>query len=397
MKKQSIMRMLFITAMLGIFMNIHHPVTPTLFSQLELPSRIFGTSFAAMCFFSFLTSPFWGEMSDAKGRIKVLTISCIGYGIAQLTLGFSTTELTVLLSRSFAGVFSSGTAIASLAYVADLYSLKERGKGMSIYIAIQSVSLACGYLLGGLLGSVSFYLAFNVQGIGMILVGIFTMLTMEESLMERTSLKFNQLFKTINPLASFLNARFLFNRMIFPFLLTIVLSSFATTCYDNAFNYYLKDQMNFIPAYNGILKAIVGVIGLIANFTLNMWIVAKTRVRLSLATTLLFCALFAGTGILFTAHLTLFLVFNLLFFTVNAVYQPIIQTLSVENRSSQEIGVITGLVNAIKSLGNVAGSLFSGMIYDISANLPFLVAAIFFLFASVFSFDYFRKGERKAV
>ncbi len=396
MKKQSIKRMLFATAMLGIFMNIHHPVTPTLFSQLELPSRIFGTSFAAMCFFSFLTSPFWGEMSDAKGRIKVFTISCIGYGIAQITLGFSTTEWTVLLSRSFAGVFASGTAIASLAYVADLYTASQRGRGMSIYIAIQSVSLAGGYLLGGLLGSLSFRFAFNVQGIGMIVLGIGSMLFMEESLPAQTEIRFQQLFKTINPLSSFLNARFLFNRMILPFLITIVLSSFASTCYDNAFNYYLKDQMNFIPAYNGILKAIVGLIGLIANFTLNMWIVAKTKVRRSLAVTLLLCGASAGAGILFTEYLPLFLLFNLLFYTVNAVYQPIIQTLSVENRTSQEIGVITGLVNAIKSLGNVAGSLFSGMIYDISANLPFLVAAVFFLFSSLFSFDYFRKDKKQA-
>lgn len=388
--------MLFATAMLGIFMNIHHPVTPTLFSQLELPSRIFGTSFAAMCFFSFLTSPFWGEMSDAKGRIKVFTISCIGYGIAQITLGFSTTEWTVLLSRSFAGVFASGTAIASLAYVADLYTASQRGRGMSIYIAIQSVSLAGGYLLGGLLGSLSFRFAFNVQGIGMIVLGIGSMLFMEESLPAQTEIRFQQLFKTINPLSSFLNARFLFNRMILPFLITIVLSSFASTCYDNAFNYYLKDQMNFIPAYNGILKAIVGLIGLIANFTLNMWIVAKTKVRRSLAVTLLLCGASAGAGILFTEYLPLFLLFNLLFYTVNAVYQPIIQTLSVENRTSQEIGVITGLVNAIKSLGNVAGSLFSGMIYDISANLPFLVAAVFFLFSSLFSFDYFRKDKKQA-
>lgn len=396
MKKQSIMRMLIVTFMLGVFMNIHHPVTPTLFSQLELPSRIFGTSFAAMCFFSFLTSPFWGEMSDKRGRIPVLAVSCIGYGIAQLTLGLSTTELTVLLSRSFAGIFSSGTAIASIAYVADLYSAEERGKGMSIYIAIQSVSLACGYLLGGLLGSLSFYLAFNVQGIGMILVGICSFLFIAESLQEHSAIQFKQLFHTINPLSSFLNARFLCNRMILPFLITIVLSSFASTCYDNAFNYYLKDQMNFIPAYNGILKAIVGLIGLIANFTLNMWIVAKTRVRRSLAVTLLCCAISAGAGILFSDYLMLFLVFNLLFYTVNAVYQPIIQTLSVEHRSSSQIGIITGLVNALKSLGNVAGSLFSGMIYDIWANLPFLTAAIFFLFASVFSFDYFRKGEKQS-
>ena len=125
-------------------MNIHHPVTPTLFTEMGLPSRIFGTSYAAMCFFSFLTSPFWGEISDAKGRLNVFLISCIGYGLAQLSLGFCTTEATVLISRSAAGFFASGTSIASIAYVADLSSPRQRGRAMSVVIAVQSVSLAVG-------------------------------------------------------------------------------------------------------------------------------------------------------------------------------------------------------------------------------------------------------------
>lgn len=391
MKKKSISRMLCATFLLGILMNIHHPVTPTLFSEMNLPSSIFGTSFAAMCFFSFLTSPFWGEMSDAKGRIGVFMISCIGYGIAQFTLGYCTTTQTVLLSRSFAGLFASGTSIASIAYVADLYTVEERGKGMSLYVAISSIALACGYLVGGVLGSISFHLAFSVQGIGMILLGIVTSLFLEESLTERSKIEGAQIFKRINPFSSFLNARFLLNGAMIIFLFAVVFSSFASTCYDNAFNYYLKDQMNFIPAYNGILKAIVGLVGLSANMTINMWIISKTNVRKSLAIVLLLCGLTSFGAIFLTGQLILFLLFNIAFYTVNAVYQPVVQTLSVENRGSNEIGIISGLLNAVKSLGNVAGSLCAGTIYGISPNLPFLCASLFFLASSAFSFVYCRK------
>lgn len=391
MKKKSILGMLVIAAILAILMNIHHPVTPTLFSEMNLPSRIFGTSFSAMCFFSFLTSPFWGEMSDSKGRIKVLVISCIGYGIAQFTLGYCNSEATVLLSRSFAGVFASGTSIAPLAYVADLCTAEERGKKMSIFIAIQSVFLAVGYLLGGVLGSISFKTAFTVQGCGMILIGILVGFIMDESLDKRVEIQKGQLFKKINPFASFVNARTLLNSTMLIFIMVVIFSSFGSTCYDNAFNYYLKDQMNFIPIYNGILKSIIGIVGLIANFTINMWIVSKTRVRLSLTVVLLLCSVSSGVGILLTGNLVLFLGFNLCFYTVNAIYQPIIQTLSYEGRENSEIGLVTGLINATKSLGNVAGSLFAGMIYDIASFLPFLAASIFFAGATIFGFIYHRK------
>lgn len=395
MKKKSIMRMFVCTFLLGIFMNIHHPNTPTLFTELNLPSRIFGTSYAAMCFFSFLTSPFWGEMSDAKGRLKVFTVSCIGYGIAQFTLGYCTSEMTVLLSRSMAGIFASGAGIASLAYVADLYSDRERGKGMSIYIAIQSVSLAAGYLIGGVLGTYSIHMAFSIQGIGNILLGILAYMFLEESLVDCKEIEEGQLFKRINPFASFINARYLLTRTMMLFIIAIVLSSFASTCYDNAFNYYLKAQMDFLPIYNGIIKAIVGLIGLAANFTINMWIVSKTRIRLSLAVVLMLCGVTSVLSVLFTGSFVLFVGFNLVFYTFNAVYQPVIQTLAVEKRNSSEIGIVTGLINAVKSLGSVIGSLFSGMIYDISANLPFIVAAFMFIVASLFSFSYFKKGENK--
>ncbi len=391
MKKKSILGMLVIAAILAILMNIHHPVTPTLFSEMNLPSRIFGTSFSAMCFFSFLTSPFWGEMSDSKGRIKVLVISCIGYGIAQFTLGYCNSEATVLLSRSFAGVFASGTSIAPLAYVADLCTAEERGKKMSIFIAIQSVFLAVGYLLGGVLGSISFKTAFTVQGCGMILIGILVGFIMDESLDKRVEIQKGQLFKKINPFASFVNARTLLNSTMLIFIMVVIFSSFGSTCYDNAFNYYLKDQMNFIPIYNGILKSIIGIVGLIANFTINMWIVSKTRVRLSLTVVLLLCSVSSGVGILLTGNLVLFLGFNLCFYTVNAIYQPIIQTLSYEGRENSEIGLVTGLINATKSLGNVAGSLFAGMIYDIASFLPFLAASVFFAGATIFGFIYHRK------
>ena len=67
-KKKSVFRMMVITVLLGIGMNFHHPVTPTLYTAMELPSRIFGTSMAVMCFFSFLTSVFWGEFSNHIGQ-----------------------------------------------------------------------------------------------------------------------------------------------------------------------------------------------------------------------------------------------------------------------------------------------------------------------------------------
>ncbi len=387
MKRKSILGMLMMTALLGVGMNIHHPVTPTLFTSMGLPSRIFGTSYAAMCFFSFATSPFWGEMSDTIGRVKTFMFSCLGYGLAQLTLGISSSELTVLLSRSLAGMFAAGASIASMAYVADLYQPDQRGRGMSIYIAVQSVSLAAGYLVGGILGSISVSLAFRTQGSWMILLGLACPLLFAETLQDRTKVKVKALFQKVNPFSSFLRSRRFVSAVSLLFFVAVVFSSFGSTAYDNAFNYYLTDQLHFIPAYNGIIKAIVGIIGLAANFTINLWILRQRHVRGWLAGILGLCATFA-LGALFSQYTVLFLLSTLAFYTVNAIYQPLVQTLAVEKRKSEEIGIVMGLVNALKNLGSVAGSLSAGFVYDLGAVLPFLTAALMFFLAFGFSWMY---------
>ena len=51
------------------------------------------------------------------------------------------------------------------------------------------------------------------------------------------------------------------------FLTVVFLTGFASNCHENAFNYFLKAELDFKPVYNGLIKAVIGLIGLIANFS----------------------------------------------------------------------------------------------------------------------------------
>lgn len=139
---------------------------------------------AVMCFFSFLTSVFWGEFSNHLGRVKVFTISCVCYGLAQLSLGFSSSELMVLISRGAAGAFSGGAIVATMAYVIDVSEPAKQASNLAVYTAMQSASLAVGYLLGGVLGTIHFQLAFNVQAVWMIVLGVGAMFFVEDSIVD---------------------------------------------------------------------------------------------------------------------------------------------------------------------------------------------------------------------
>lgn len=392
-KKKSVFRMLVITVLFGIGMNFHHPVTPTLYTAMGLPSRIFGTSMAVMCFFSFLTSVFWGEFSNHLGRVKVFTISCVCYGLAQLSLGFSSSELMVLISRGAAGAFSGGAIVATMAYVIDVSEPAKQASNLAVYTAMQSASLAVGYLLGGVLGTIHFQLAFNVQAVWMIVLGVGAMFFVEDSIVDPQTVRPRVLLKTVNPFNSFASARSLMSTVMILFLTVVFLTGFASNCHENAFNYFLKAELDFKPVYNGLIKAVIGLIGLIANFSINLWIIRRTEVKKSLIAVLALCALSAA-GALIPGNLTLFIAMNLIFFTANAVYQPITQALSVEGRKNSEVGIITGLFNAIKSMGNVLGSLAAGIVYDLNMLFPFVLSAGAFALSAAAALAYWRSAKR---
>ena len=53
----------------------------------------------------------------------------------------------VLISRGAAGAFAGGAGVATMAYVIDVSEPSKRAANLAVYTAMQSVSLAAGYLL----------------------------------------------------------------------------------------------------------------------------------------------------------------------------------------------------------------------------------------------------------
>lgn len=227
----------------------------------------------------------------------------------------------------------------------------------------------------------------------MIALGIGTALFSEDSIVDPQTVRPRELMKAVNPFNSFASARSLMSTVMVLFLIVVFLTGFASNCHENAFNYFLKAELDFKPVYNGLIKAVIGLVGLIANFSINLWIIRRTDAKKSLIVVLALCALSAA-GALIPGNLTLFIAMNLVFFTANAVYQPITQALSVEGRKNSEVGVITGLFNAIKSMGNVLGSLAAGIVYDLSILFPFMLSAGAFVLSAAAAFAYWRSAKR---
>ena len=143
--------------------NMVHPVTPTFFKDLSMPTYLFGAAFAAMAVTQFLFCPFWGRMGDSVGRVRVLVFSTLGYAVGQLAFLLSGSVPTILLARMLSGLFAAGTTVNFMAYIADVSPAGQLGRNMSVCAAVTSAGTAAGYLVGGVIGDLSVHGTFHAQ------------------------------------------------------------------------------------------------------------------------------------------------------------------------------------------------------------------------------------------
>ncbi len=290
---QAFWRLLIWVIPLEIVTNMAHPFTPKLFTSLHMPDYMFGVSFASMALASFLFAPFWGKTADQKGRARVLSIMSVGYGIGQLLFSWSTTIWVLVPVRFATGFFSCANTVCSMSYVTDITTPDNRTRYMSYLAAAITVSGAVGYLFGGVLGDISIPLAFGVQVVLMLLLGVGIWLFLPESHQAgadpHAAYHPGRILRTANPFRLLSGAGRFLNAAVAVFLLVTFLASFATYAFDQAFNYFIKAELDFPTTYNGIIKAVVGLLGLLINVTVTIWLSRRADPRLS-AVGILFCA-----------------------------------------------------------------------------------------------------------
>ena len=354
--------------------NFAHPVTPTIIQDLALPDYMFGLMLAAMQLSNFLFSPFWGKMNVSISSRQTLLICCMGYGIAQLGFACATTQTMILLVRVLAGVFVGGIFVSFLTYVINTANPEDQARYLTYSATIQAVCGAFGYLVGGVLGEFSIRGTFFLQAFCLAAAGVlFRLVCLPDGQQRQVNLK--QTFRQTNPLQAFLDGKHFMN-MAFVMLFAVnILMNFANTGFDQVFNYYLKDQLGLTSAYNGIIKAAVGLISFVFNMTLCLWIIRKTDTKISITVLMGLCAL-AAVGTVVTPQIGLFIALSVCVYAGYSVSLPVLQHMVAFQADLARKNLVMGFYNATKSLGSIIGSLMAGFLYALHVKLPFAVVAV---------------------
>ncbi|MEN7342417.1 MAG: MFS transporter [Pseudomonadota bacterium] len=141
---------------LGMGQTVTFAILPPLGRQLGLSEFQVGSIFSVSALMWVLLSPFWGRLSDRKGRKPIILIGIAGYIVSTtgfisaiafgLTGGASLIVVYLLLvaTRSIYGAIGPGVRVASQAYIVDRTSRSDRT------VAIAGLSAAFG--LGNVIG-----------------------------------------------------------------------------------------------------------------------------------------------------------------------------------------------------------------------------------------------------
>ncbi|MBI2520940.1 MAG: ferrochelatase [Bdellovibrio sp.] len=126
-------------------------IPPTLDAQsLVLFGGILGALYSLL---QFLSSPFWGELSDKIGRRPILIMTISGLALSYLIWFFSGSFTLLLLARLLGGMMAGNISTAS-AVVADVTDEANRSRGM----AVIGIAFALGFILGPAIGGLSMML-----------------------------------------------------------------------------------------------------------------------------------------------------------------------------------------------------------------------------------------------
>ncbi|MEO7599496.1 MAG: MFS transporter [Opitutus sp.] len=139
----------------------HSGVLGWLLSQTAVMAQALGKdhNFAAVLFggvvssffsiLQFVFAPFWGALSDRRGRRGVLMFTVAGTALGYLVWFFSGSFWLFLLSRIVSGGFSGNLSVATAA-VADVTTREERSRAMGMVGAAFGLGLVTGPTLGAI-------------------------------------------------------------------------------------------------------------------------------------------------------------------------------------------------------------------------------------------------------
>ena len=361
------------------------PVLPFYAEDLGASPTELGLLMAVYSFMQFLFAPMWGRISDRIGRKPVIMIGILGLAISFFMIALSSQLWMLFAARVIGGFLSAANMPTIMAYVADITSEEDRGKGMGIIGASVGLGFIFGPAIGGIFSHISLQTPFYVSGISSLLTFFIVMGILKESLSPKS--KNIQQTADRTPLRHALHSphSFLF---ILQLITTLSLASLEAT-----FAYFAADKAGLGTVELGYIFMIMGLAGALVQGGLVGILTKKYGEGFVIQIGLAVSALGFGLILLVDNFVTA-AIFLTIFGLGNGVIRPSVSSLLTKTATAGH-GSTTGLLSSFDSLGRIIGPPLGGWLFSMFIGLPY-VSGIVLSVIAFFMYQAYKSVSKKS-
>ncbi|MDQ0205704.1 YNFM family putative membrane transporter [Alkalicoccobacillus murimartini] len=131
------------------------PLLPTFTHHYEISPTVASLSLSLTTIALAIAMLFFGSLSDALGRKKVMLFSMIAASIICLVIPFSPTFQWLLILRTIQGIALAGLPSIAMAYLSEEISPKSLGAAMGLYICGNALGSTFGRMFSGMVSGVA--------------------------------------------------------------------------------------------------------------------------------------------------------------------------------------------------------------------------------------------------
>lgn len=363
------------------------PVLPFFAEQLGATPAQLGWLMAVYSLMQFIFAPMWGGISDRIGRKPVMLIGIAGLSLSFFLFAVSTQLWMLFAARILAGFLSSANMPTTMAYVADVTTPENRGKGMGIIGAAVGLGFIFGPAIGGIFSKTSLSTPFFIAGTVSAITFLFVLFFLKESLPPekrtvRTSGTKESRWKAFNGPTSVL--------YILQFFVSFSLAGLEAT-----FAYFAFARAGIDTTNLGYIFMIMGLAGAIVQGGLVGRLTKKFGEGAVIQMGLVVSAIGFGLILLTNSFVTA-AIFLTIFGLGNGVIRPSVSAL-ITKRTEVGQGSATGLLSSFDSLGRIAGPPIGGALYSMQIGLPYISGLIVSAIAFILYRFYMRKEQKTSL
>ena len=366
------------------------PLLPFYGEHFQASPAVVTTLMSTYSGMQLVAAPLWGRLSDRIGRRPVVLVSLFTSVLAYLWLSSADALWMLFAARALQGL-SAGNISVAQAYIADVTTPENRGKGMGGLGAALGLGFVLGPFMGGVLAggdpahldvALPSYVAAGLSGVALV-VALFSL---RESLTPELRARAR---RQSGRLAQIRDA---FSRPRLRILMILFFTTtFAFAGMEASFGLWADHRLHWGPRQVGMVFAVVGLVLVVVQGALIGRIIRRFgearallagTIGIGIGLALLALAMEPVLGVVASAWLALGM----------GLASPSTSSLISREAAADEQGSILGVNQSVGSFARLAGPAVAGQAFELGGpSAPYAVGACIMLISAWIAWQIVRR------